>query len=398
MEKIYLNEPYVDRFRANVTDITETDYGTAVILDRTAFYPESGGQPSDTGTIDGCRVKYVYEEDSVIYHIVETPPHNKTNVECVIDWDTRLDHMQQHCGQHILSAAFIEVMDAHTVGFHLGDEFVTIDIDVDSLSLDDAERVEAFANDIIFRNLEVKFHYPSFDELKNYALRKAPSVTENIRIVEIDGIDFSPCCGTHPAHTGDVGLIKIRKWEKSKNNIRVEFVCGRRALKDYTWKSNYINEIAALTSAKDTDTLKAVKSCMDELHEAVKENRLLKERLLSYEALDMYNNSDVIDGVHVVKFIFTGRDFKDVTSLANEIAKQSNSICLLGLKSDSARMVFTRSNDVDVKINEVFREVLPLIDGKGGGNPRSAQGGGRDINSLETAINSAYTILKNRYL
>lgn len=273
LERLYLNEPYLDRFRANITDITETDHGTAVILDRTAFYPEGGGQPSDAGTIDGCRVKYVYGQHGIIYHIVDTPPPSKTDVECMIDWDVRLDHMQQHCGQHILSAAFTEVMDADTVGFHLGDEFVTIDIDVESLSFDNAERVETFANEIVFRNLEVKLHYPSSDQLKNYALRKAPSVTENIRIVEIDGVDFSPCCGTHPSHTGDVGLIKIRKWEKSKNNVRVEFVCGRRALKDYAWKNNCINEIASLTSAKDTYALKAVKSRIDHLQEAVRDSQ-----------------------------------------------------------------------------------------------------------------------------
>ena len=294
--------------------------------------------------------------------------------------------------------AFEKLLSGSTVGFHLGAEYVTVDINIDALSDTDAKRVEQMANEIIFKNLPIRYHYPTPDEIVNFNLRKAPTVEEDIRIVEVDGIDFSPCCGTHPAFTGEIGLIKIRKWEKNKDSIRVEFVCGGRALYDYSWKSDYINEISSLLSIKDTLMLEYVNKNITELHAANKEIKLLKDKVLNYEAADLYNNSDVLKGVRIVKQLFAGRDFKEITALASKIAKYPSSIALLGLKSENAQMIFTRSADVNIKINELFKEVLPLINGKGGGNPQSAQGGGPDISNLESALESGYIILKNRHL
>lgn len=398
MEKIYLNNSYVREFSADIVNVVNKDGKTALVLNKTAFYPEGGGQPSDTGYIGGSRVTYVYEEDGTVYHVVEREPKDLSNVMCSIDWNRRFDHMQQHCGQHILSAAFDKLLKGATAGFHLGNEYVTVDISIESLSPDDAIKVEAMANDVIFANLPVKYHYPEPDELYKFPLRKAPSVEENIRIVEIEDFDFSPCGGTHPKLTGDIGLIKIRKWEKYKNYVRVEFVCGNRALNDYRWKNDYINQISNILSSKDTDVLENVKKTISELHAANKNIKAMKDELLSYEASELYDRCDAINGVKIVKHVFTDREFKEVIALASKISKKTSAIAFLGLKSESAQIVFTRSTDIDIKINELFKEILPLISGKGGGNPQSAQGGGPDVSNLESAIESAYIILKNRYL
>lgn len=398
LDKLYLNDSYIKDFTANITDIVRDGERVLIALDRTAFYPEGGGQPSDTGTIDGCPISYVLEQDGVVYHVADRIPQNRADVNCSIDWDRRFDHMQQHCGQHILSASFDKLMGGATVGFHLGSEYVTVDIAVDSLSPEDAMKVEKLSNQLVMENRRVLYHYPSADELSSFNLRKAPSVTENIRIVEVEGFDFSPCGGTHPKFTGEIGIIKIRKWEKYKDSQRVEFVCGMRALKDYSWKNDYINEISSLLSSRETEALDSIKKALEDLHAANKEVKLLKDSTLSYEARELYADADEIKGVRIVKKVFTGRDFKEITSLAGKIGKLNSAIALLGLKSDTAQMVYVRSQDVNIKINELFKETLPLINGKGGGNPQSAQGGGSDISNLESALDSAYIILKNRYL
>lgn len=398
LNKLYLNDSYIKSFNSNIINVVKDNGNILIILDKTAFYPEGGGQPADSGTIGDCRIGYVYEKDDVIYHVADKEPLNLENVACTIDWGRRFDHMQQHSGQHILSAAFEKLLNGKTVGFHLGTDYVTVDISIDSLSVEEAARVELFANEIVFLNIPVKLHYPDADELSNFDLRKAPSVTQDIRIVEIEGFDFSPCGGTHPKLTGDIGLIKIRKWENNKDNIRVEFVCGKRALLDYSWKNEYINELSSLISTKDTELLENVKKAVNELHTANREIKGLKDKVLSYEASELYSAAEELKGVRVIKQLFSGRDFKEITSLAGKITKLNSAIALLGLKSDTAQMVFTRSQNVDIKINELFKETLPLINGKGGGNPMSAQGGGSDISNLGSALDSAYIILKNRYL
>lgn len=398
LEKLYQDDSYIRDFKADILDVITGDGRILLVLNRTAFYPEGGGQPSDMGRIGECIISYVFEKDDIIYHVSDRMPESIKDVDCSIDWPRRLDHMQQHCGQHILSSAFDKLLGGATVGFHLGDEYVTVDISLDSLLPQDADRVEKLANQIVYENRTVKYHYPDQDELPKFTLRKAPSVTENIRIVEVQGFDLSPCGGTHPSHTGEIGIIKIRRWEKYKSSIRVEFICGMRALDDYMWKNRYINEISNILSSSDKDVLESVKRYSDELNSSRKDIKQLKDALLTYEASELYNGADEIKGIKIVKKLFSGRDFKELTNLGGKLSQKTKCISLLGLKSDNAQMIFTRSDDIDIKINELFKETLPLINGKGGGSPRLAQGGGTDVSNLESALDSAYIILKNRHL
>lgn len=226
-KRLYYNDSYLLSFDARLVRQELRENGAAVVLDESAFYPTSGGQPHDQGSINGVPIIDVVDEGEEVIHILKQPlPHDTTIVECRIDWARRFDHMQQHAGQHILSACFEQLFDAETVGFHLGQEVVTVDIAKDSLSKEEADQVENMANDNIYANKEIKAYFVEQEDVPSIPLRKPPTVTENIRIVEVDEFDYSACGGTHPARTGEIGMIKIRRWEKSRGNLRVEFVCG----------------------------------------------------------------------------------------------------------------------------------------------------------------------------
>ncbi|WP_165000290.1 alanyl-tRNA editing protein [Anaerophilus nitritogenes] len=252
-KKLFYDNIYLKEFSANIIHCETKDEFSHIVLDQTAFYPQGNEQPSDIGKIGELLVSYVYEKDNKIYHVVDQPPSQNQNLKCRINWETRFDHMQQHLGQHILSACFEELFDAPTINLHLNKNFNSIDVRIDQFSQAQAQRVEYFANQIIFNNFHVKQYYPSVKQVEIMPLRKVPFVQKNIRIVEIDQFDFSPCYGIHPSHTGEVGIIKIRKLEQNKDYTRIEFVCGNRALKDYYWKNQIIHKISNLLSVPEED-------------------------------------------------------------------------------------------------------------------------------------------------
>lgn len=393
----YFTDAYVTKFSAQVVrEETLEDGRHGVVLNETYFYPTSGGQPYDLGTIGGVKVLDVVDGEEII-HIVEKPL-DVTEVECEIDWERRFGHMQQHAGQHILSACFEQLYDAETVGFHLGDEYVTIDLTLEDLSLKMAETVENRANELIYQNLSIKTYFVEPDEVSKLPLRKLPAVEEDIRIVEVDGEDYSPCGGTHPKSTGEVGMIKIRKWEKKRNNIRVEFICGYRALKDYQWKNDQINQISTQLSVRDQEALEGFQRLYDEAKELRREVGQLKGQVQVYEAEEFYGQAQKVNGVHLIQHLFTDRDLSEVKRLAGRIIEKEKVIVLFAVKGEKAQVAFSRSKDLDTNMNELLKEVIGLINGSGGGSPQSAQGGGSDLNNLESLLQSAELILTHRYL
>ncbi|QEK12392.1 hypothetical protein FQB35_08385 [Crassaminicella thermophila] len=397
-KKLFFKNVYLKEFTANIISKEEIEGEFHIVLDQTAFYPEGGGQPCDTGTIDSLKVCYVYEKDNKIYHIVDKKPTKLNNVKCTIDWEKRFDHMQQHLGQHILSACFEELFDAETVGFHLGTAFVTIDVTLSDLSNDQAQKVEYLANQVVFNNLRVNQLYPNPSKLSELPLRKPPKVDKNIRIIEIDQFDFSPCGGTHPSYTGEVGLIKIRKWEKIRNNIRIEFVCGNRALKDFTWKNDYIYKIANLLSIKDLDVLNGIEKIYSNYHSQQKEIKKLKEQLLNYEAFALYQEADIHKEIKIIYKIYDNRDFNELRTLATKIISKPNAIVLFGARNKKAQMILSSSKQIEINMNEIFKKVCIIFNGKGGGNNHNAQGGGDNLSKLEDALKEAKNIIINQYI
>ena len=215
-ERLYRENSYAADFTARVKRQMQTGKGFEVVLDRTAFYPAGGGQPCDTGWLNGIPVVDVEEREGYVVHILKQRLES-CSVTGKIDWKRRFDHMQQHAGQHVLSACFEKIAGAGTVGFHLGSQFVYIELNRTDLTGDLVARAEELANRTVFDNLLIKTYTVEPEDLKGLPLRKPPTVTRDIRIVEIDGFDYSPCGGTHPSHTGCIGLIKVRRWERPRH-------------------------------------------------------------------------------------------------------------------------------------------------------------------------------------
>ncbi|MFZ5966492.1 MAG: alanyl-tRNA editing protein [Bacillota bacterium] len=392
--KLYYSNPYCKNFTANITDIHTKDGKHHIVLDQTAFYPEGGGQPCDLGLIDNLLVEYVYEEENKIFHVTSTLPQRQKDLYCEIQWERRFDHMQQHLGQHILSTAFEKLYQAETIGFHLGSENVTIDIDMKGITPEQINHVESLANQIIFKNVPVKQLYPTPDQLEKLPLRKPPKVNENIRIIEVDGFDFSPCGGTHPEHTGEVGIVKIKKWEKYKDGVRIEFLCGNRACLDYQWKNYAINRIANLLSIKDVNICESVEKLYDQTKSLKKEVSHLKDLLSDYEALDLYLQSQTFGDIRIIQKKYEGRDIAELRILAAKIVTNPKVIVLFGsVMDDKAQLLFSRSDDILLPMNDLFKQVISIIEGKGGGNAVAAQGGGSNISDLDKALSTAHSIV-----
>lgn len=387
-ERLYNDDPYLTEFRAKVIEVLPYGDKYGVILDRTAFYPIGGGQPSDMGYINNERVSEVIEKDGELLHIIDKQLTAK-EVKGTVDWERRFDFMQQHTGQHILSSCFEKLLNGSTDSFHMGKDIVSIEINIDSFSIDDAERIENMANNIIYSNLPVITRVVSSEELNSLPLRKVPKVTENIRIVEVKGIDYSPCGGTHVRATGEVGIIKIKYWEKCKGGIRFTFVCGSRALKDYGMYNSIIKVLCEKFSVRDSEITEAVDKIMLDLRNAEKQLSAATQELIRVEADSIIKECPAVSGIRLISRVFDKRSINDVKLLAQYLTKAPGTVVLMACRNENAQVIFTRSEDVNIDMNSIFKTVLPIIEGKGGGNAKTAQGGGSRIDRLEDFMNSA---------
>ncbi|KAB3539068.1 metal-dependent hydrolase [Alkaliphilus pronyensis] len=399
--KLFWEDQYLTSFTTDILSIEEDKENNGkylIELAETAFYPEGGGQPNDEGEIASAYVDYVFETEGKIYHRVNSKPTEKNQVKCTVNWKRRHDFMQQHLGQHILSSVFYRRFNCNTVGFHLGKEAVTIDLPRDSFTLDELSLVEEEANNIIYLNLPVSALYPSDEELSSLPLRKVPAVEENIRLIEVKNVDCTPCGGTHLSHTGEVGVIKIIKLEKIRGIARVEFLCGLRAFRDYQLKNEAINSISNILSVPNAETFEAVERVYLENRSMNKRLNQLNKTLLDYEVNDYYNNADKIKDYSIIVKMFENKDMKHLQLLSSLINGYPKTIALLAAKNQKVQVVFTRSSDVNIDMNKLLKEVIPLIDGKGGGTSVTAQGGGVNGNNLEGLLQAAIMKLKHEYV
>ncbi|WP_445684117.1 alanyl-tRNA editing protein [Viridibacillus sp. FSL E2-0187] len=354
----------------------EDDGREFIVLDNTAFYPTGGGQPHDTGTLNGIAVVDVEKVDDEIRHyIAESLPNDDELVMGVLDWERRFDHMQQHAGQHILTAAFVELFGYQTISFHLGRGTVTIDLDIEDISEDELVAVEALANKIILENRPIETKWVTEDELEHYNLRKELSVTEEIRLVIIPNYDYNGCGGIHPTSTGQVSAIKIMHTEKQKRKIRVHFVCGGRVLSELHWRKNELNKVAKLASTPENEVADTVTKLLSVQKGLEKALDTAKEQLLSYEALELAaatNNG-------VTGAVYTERSIQELQKLARlVIADNENTVVLLvAEQGEKLQFVAARGiNAIDMSMKDISSAVLPLLNGKGGGSNAFVQGGG----------------------
>lgn len=395
-QRIYLENPYLKDLNARVRKKEYSNGKFYITLNRTIFYPHmSGGQPRDKGTINDTKVLDVFEENGEIIHVLED--NIDENVRLSIDWSTRFDHMQQHTGQHILSSAFLKLYNAETIGFHLGKEYVYIDVKLPHLNEGDVNKIERYANEIVFSNFAIKNYIINKNEISKLPLRKVPSVDANIRIVEIDGIDFSPCGGTHHRSTGEVGMVKIRKWLKYKGNIRVEFVCGNRALADYSWKNSQINSISNLLSVKDKNCFKGVEKLYNDNKSLIKNIQTLKDEINRYKAMELLNSSYNINGTKLVYKVFENSDFKDMKYLSSSLLNNEKIVVLFGMKeNEKAQVIMGRSRDININMKGIFDSSIGIIGGRGGGSSQLVQGGGPKPEKIEECLKTAFNLIKNK--
>ncbi|MFB0518538.1 MAG: alanyl-tRNA editing protein [Acidobacteriota bacterium] len=397
-EKLYLKNPYLATFSARVLAQNKTEQGYEVLLDQTAFYPTSGGQPHDQGTLNGIAVKDVLLKDDEIFHLLEQPL-SVSKVKGEIDWMLRSDHMQQHTGQHLLTAVFIELCQASTVSFHLGRDISTIDLDVGLLTEPQVEQVEELANQYIIENLPIKAFEVSPEEFSQLKLRKKelPQGVESIRIVEIEGVDLSHCGGTHLRSTGEIGLIKVIGWEKYKGNIRVSFLCGRRALNDYRQKHKVMQGVSAVLSVKPEKLNEAVDKLREEGKGYRRELKHLKERLTDFIAQELIDRAVPCEGFKLLKRVFSQEDLQVIKSAVIKAVNQEPLLVLAGVESQGmGLLIFASSKGLGLPLGEALQESCRVIDGKGGGGEGFAQGAGAKPQHLEKALELALDYLKSK--
>lgn len=393
-ERLYYHDSHLIEFEARVVDKSERVSGwTAVTLDRTAFYPTGGGQPSDTGTLNGTRVvECVDDEQTGVWHVVQgRAPEVGSVVSGRVDWPRRLDHMQQHTGQHILSQAFVRLFNAPTRGFRVLEQTCEIDVELDNPTAEVIERAVELANNVIWEDRAITIKQVTPDEAAGLPLRKESSRAGELRLIEIEGFDLTPCGGTHAYRTGEVGLIAVRTWERAKGLTRIEFVAGGRALADYRRANITARSVAALFSAGRDDAPVLTARMLEENKELHRRLRILEVIASRVEADELVVATVAgFEGVKVVAQVFDDRNAESLKRLALALIAHPQTIALLGSSDkDSARLVFARSAEAPGDMTALMREACAMLDGRGGGKPDLAQGGGKNISLLSEAIAQA---------
>jgi len=393
-ERLYYNDSHLIEFEARVIDKTERVSGwTAVTLDRSAFYPTGGGQPSDTGTLGGERVlECIDDEDNGILHVVQGhAPDIGATVKGRVDWPRRLDHIQQHTGQHILSQSFVNLFNAPTRGFRVLSDVCEIDVELNNPSDEVIERAVELANNVVWEDRPITIKTATADEAAQLPLRKEPSRGGELRLIEIAGFDLTPCGGTHAQHTGEVGMIAVRSWERAKGLTRMEFVAGTRALKDYRRANKTARAVAALFSAGREDGPKLAARTLEENKEIHRRLRVLEEVAAGAEADQLLATTPVgADGVRVVVQVVEKGDAESLKRLAMALIARPKTVALLGSRdADTARLVFAKAAHAPGDMNLLMREACALLDGRGGGKPDMAQGGGKKVELLDEALATA---------
>ncbi len=381
-KRLYYADSYLKEFPATVLDCRRINGIPAAVLDQTAFYPESGGQPSDTGILQDVRVMNVLEDGTgTILHILD---HDIAPGPAIgrIDWTRRFDHMQQHTGQHILSQAFLHVAQAPTVSFHMGAEISTIDIDLAQPSASLMEDAQNLATNIVFENHSVHILTTDRDNLGSLGVRKESQRAGEIRVIDVEGFDRSPCGGTHVRYTGEIGLVFITGYERYKGGTRVEFAAGGRALKVLNSDHSLLKNLARLHSAIPDDLPALTEKLFQERASQARENELLREKLLEIEAERLIQSAGKNECGIMVCRSFTDRKLDAVKILAQKLTAGPGVIAILGIP-DACQIVVARSRDLAENCGEAIKKTAAELGGKGGGRPELAQAGGFSADSFE---------------
>ena len=363
-EKLYYQDAYMAEFSANVLSVNPLDRGYDVVLDKTAFFPEEGGQSSDTGRIGNAVVSHVFEEEGIVHHITDVAPSLGEN-NCSLDFSLRFEKMQCHTAEHILCGIIHRLFGLDNVGFHLGDEEVTFDVN-GVLSREQLDRVEKIANEAVFSNIKIDTLFPSSTELADIEYRAKLDITEGIRLVRIGNVDTCACCAPHVSYSGEIGLIKILDFMKHRGGTRIWMVAGKRALTDYSARYDNIKKISALLSTPQLETAKTLETYMAESESIKSGLKLARLRIAELEA----EKIAVTEG-SVVHFLsdFTIPELIAFSNIASQKVGKIT-VALSGTEGDYKYVISSQS--VDLK--SMAKEINSALSGRGGGRPEMIQG------------------------
>jgi alanyl-tRNA synthetase len=375
-ERLYYTDSHLTDFEAHVLQVVALDDGRrAAVLDRTAFYPTSGGQPFDTGALNETRVSEVIDsDDGTIFHVVEGSIETGP-VRGRIDWDRRFDHMQQHTGQHVLSAALDRLLKARTVSFHLGSSMSTIDLARET-SAGDIDRAEFEANRIVWEDRPVSIRFADADEAAKLPLRKEPVRDGPLRLVEVRDFDLSACGGTHVTRTGAIGSILVAGWERFRGGTRIEFACGARALRSHRQLRDTVASSIRLTSSSPAELPSAIERLQNDAKDQKRQMKDLHARLASFDADALAARAESLGAARVVFASIEGADAAGLKSIAAAIVQQPGQAAVLLSVPPPSAVVVARSHDLAIDAASILKQLIATHGGKGGGRPELAQGAG----------------------
>lgn len=398
-DRLYYHDSFLYDFDAEIRETIESPR-PALILNRSAFYPTSGGQVHDTGTItiadsnQNLRVTEVVDtEDGRVVHYLEAPLKDAkpgTPVHGEIDAPRRRDHMQQHSGQHVLSAAFVRLFNMHTVSFHMADDYCSIDLDTPTLTKEQIEAAERMANEIILENRSVEIRFVTREEAGKLGLRKIPVADrDELRIIDIRDFDLSACGGTHVNQTGQIGCILLRKAERVRQGWRVEFVAGQRAVATAGRDFTTLTEAAAMYSAHIYDVPQQVRKSMDEIRTLRKQAEQSQEELASAQASALLVETPDANGRKLIVRTFADRDLNWIKLLAQKLTRLApNVVALIATTSPQPSLVFAQAPGQSFDMGALMKQTVASLGGRGGGTKDMAQGGVPKADGIEAALRS----------
>jgi alanyl-tRNA synthetase len=380
-QRLYYDDSYTTRFDAVIATRGEHRGRPAVELERTFFYPESGGQQADRGTLGGAPVADVQaDEDGRVWHVVGDALADAATIEAQVDWARRFDAMQQHTGQHVLSAAFERVLEAPTLSSSLGEGHSTIEVGLDAIDWPAVTRVEEAAQRVIWEDRPVERHWVDDEGVKRFKLRKPPQVSGRIRIVEIPDWDVSACGGTHTRRTGEVGAIKIVRWEKVRGNTRIEFLCGERAWRDHVWRTEALVDGARRRTLKDRELLEHLERAAAERDTLRRRLDELNERMIATEAREAVGTPP-----RGVTRFDAERARDEVRRFVIQCIASGAPYAVAGAGAPEPVVVAGRAKSGGADLKTLVPELLTRSRGKGGGSPDLVQASAADAAAAETA-------------
>lgn len=367
MKKLYYDSPYIREFEATVVSCEKGKKGYEVVLDQTAFYPEGGGQPTDTGVLGGVKVLEVHEKGGTVTHYLENALETGVKVTGVIDWDNRFIHMQEHSGEHLVSGLIHARFGYDNVGFHMGAEEVTIDFN-GLIEWDELMEIEKKANEIIWDNREIYADFPPKEELDALDYRSKKELTGDVRIVKIPGGDVCACCGTHVKRTGEIGLVKFLSMIHYKGGVRISLLCGKRAMADYEKKREEVQKISVMLSAKPSEISGAVEKMKSEISRLQEKLSECYKGMIEQKVAEMkISDADV----YVIEKEFGAQHLRQMVNRILEEKKGKTVLALSGNK-DGGFVYIMGSQSEDMRL--LSRELNGKLSGRGGGSTQMAQG------------------------